>query len=126
MIEFSGGSRPRIASDETLLPDPDSPTSATVELRGMSNEMPRTASNVSLPPRRNATRRLRMLTSGSPGDWTNVVISMPLQALELRVECVAQRIGEQAERGDEERHRRRRRDELPPLAEDQLVLRLVQ
>ena len=45
-IEFSGGSRPSIASDVTDLPLPDSPTSATVLLRGMSNEMPLTASNV--------------------------------------------------------------------------------
>ena len=46
MIEFSGGSSPSIASDVTDLPLPDSPTSATVLLRGMSNEMPFTASNV--------------------------------------------------------------------------------
>ena len=45
-IEFSGGSRPRIASEVTDLPLPDSPTSATVEFLGMSKEMPLTASNV--------------------------------------------------------------------------------
>ena len=49
-----------------------------------------------------------------------VVTSVSLETLELRIERVAQRIGEQAERGDEQRHRRCRRDELPPLAEDQL------
>ncbi len=65
VIEFSGGSSPRIASEVTLLPEPDSPTSATVAFRGMSKEMPRTASNVLWRSRRNETRRLRTLTSGS-------------------------------------------------------------
>jgi len=37
-------------------------------------------------------------------------------SFELRVERVAQGIGEQAEPGDEQRHRNRRRDELPPIA----------
>ena len=45
-IEFSGGSRPRMASAVTDLPLPDSPTSATVAFLGMSKEMPLTASNV--------------------------------------------------------------------------------
>ena len=66
-IEFSCGSRPRIASDVTDLPEPDSPTSATVALRGMSNEMPFTASNCVWRSRRKAIRRSRTRTSGSRG-----------------------------------------------------------
>src|SRR2546425_4964222 len=38
-VEFSLGSRPRIASAVTDLPLPDSPTSATVLLTGMSKLM---------------------------------------------------------------------------------------
>ena len=64
-IEFSGGRRPRIASEVTDLPEPDSPTSATVAFCGMSNEMPRTASYVVLRSRRNETDRSRTRTSGS-------------------------------------------------------------
>src|SRR6476660_487852 len=145
MIEFSGGSSPSIASDVTDLPDPDSPTSATVLSRGMSNEMPFTASNVVWRSRRNEIRRLRTLTSGSPVNF--VLLMRPSidvdcsrtsagsnawmrscsePSLELRVERVAQRVGEQRERSDERGHRARRGDELPPFAEDQLVLCLVQ
>ena len=65
MIEFSGGSRPRIASEVTDLPLPDSPTSATVRFFGMSNEMPFTASNVWSRSIWNETRRSRTRTSGS-------------------------------------------------------------
>jgi hypothetical protein len=39
-----GRKEPRIASEVTDLPLPDSPTSATVEFFGMSNEIPLTAS----------------------------------------------------------------------------------
>jgi hypothetical protein len=46
MMVLSGGSRPITASELTDLPLPDSPTSATVLLRGTLNEMPLTASNV--------------------------------------------------------------------------------
>src|SRR6476620_4092641 len=144
MIEFSGGSSPSIASDVTDLPDPDSPTSATVLSRGMSNEMPFTASNVVCRSRRNEMRRLRTLTSGSPVNFGLLMLpsidvdvargissnarrrSCSEPSLELRVERVAQRVGEQRERGDERGHRDRRGDELPPFAEDQLVLCLVQ
>ena len=133
-IEFSGGSSPRIASDVTLLPDPDSPTSATVLLRGTSNEMPFTASNVDRLSRRKRIDRSRTLTSGALGSSASAVaafvlyiaMSVPRLALEFRIERVAQRVGEEAERGDQRGHRHGRRDELPPLAEDQLVLRLVQ
>src|SRR5436190_5168051 len=144
MIEFSGGSSPSIASDVTDLPEPDSPTSATVLSRGMSNEMPLTASNVVCRSRRNEMRRLRTLTSGSPVDFGLLMRasigccvargiasdarqrSCAEPSLELRIERIAQCVGEQRERGDERRHRDRRGDELPPLAENQLVLRLVQ
>src|SRR6266542_4198015 len=125
-IEFSGGSKPRIESAVTDLPLPDSPTSATVLLRSMSNEMPFTASNVWCLSRRNPTRRLRTRISGSVAAFLLSAISSPQPSLELRIERVAQRVGEQTERGDEQRHRCTGGDELPPLAEDQLVLRLVQ
>ena len=75
MIEFSGGSRPSSASDVTLLPDPDSPTSATVELRGTSKEIPFTASNDVSLSRRKLTRRSRTWTSG--GSLLSVAISAP-------------------------------------------------
>ena len=42
-VEFSLGSRPRIARAVTDLPLPDSPTSATVLFTGMSRLMPLTA-----------------------------------------------------------------------------------
>src|SRR5579864_7103473 len=131
MIEFSGGRRPSIASDVTDLPDPDSPTSATVLSRGMSNEMPLTASNVELRSRRNDTRRLRTLISGSLMDDPAVLMIAPCPSnshasLEFRIERIAQRVGEERERGHQHRHRGAGGDQLPPLAEDQLVLRLVQ
>jgi len=47
-------------------------------------------------------------------------------ALELGIERVAQRVGEEREGGHEDRHRRAGGEQLPPLAEDQLVLRLVE
>src|SRR6188472_1138534 len=141
-IEFSGGSRPSIASDVTDLPEPDSPTSATVLFRGMSNVMPLTASNVVFRSSRNDTRRLRTLTRGPPPSGVLIDVAGPAPqrgalsfarsgsragaALELRIERVAQRVGEQRERRHQQRHRRAGGDQLPPLAEDQLVLRLVQ
>ena len=66
MIEFSGGRRPMIESAVTLLPEPDSPTSATVLSSGMSKETPRTASKTSSPPSRKLTRRSRTAMIGSP------------------------------------------------------------
>src|SRR5665213_3896931 len=124
-IEFSGGNRPRIASDVTLLPDPDSPTSATVLLRGMSNEIFLTASNVCVLSRRNLIDRSRTLTSGS---WLVSVafMSMSRLSLQFRIERITQRVGEEAERRHQRGHRHRGRDQLPPLAEDQLVLCLVE
>src|SRR4029079_7645442 len=141
-IEFSGGSRPSIASDVTDLPEPDSPTSATAVFRGMSNVMPLTASNVVCRSSRNDTRRLRTLTRGSPLRVVliNVAAHAPRSGassfarygsragatLELRIERIAQRVREQRERRHQRRHRDRSGDELPPFAQDQLVLRLVQ
>src|SRR5260221_9110665 len=52
--------------------------------------------------------------------------SVACPALEFRVEGVAQRIGEEAEGRHERGHRDGRGDQLPPLAEDQVVLRLIQ
>ena len=123
-IAFSGGSSPRIASEVTDLPLPDSPTSATVRVardveadalhrleaswcRSRRNDDPQVA---------HADQQVRCV----------LLMLVPRASLELRIERVAQRVGEQAERGDEHRHRRARRGELPPLAEDQLVLRLVE
>src|SRR6185437_854492 len=131
MIEFSGGRRPSIASDVTDLPEPDSPTSATVLSRGMSNEMPLTASKVVLRSRRNETRRLRTLISGSLIDGPAVLMNAPCSSnayasLEFRIERIAQRVGEEREGGHQHGHRRSGSDQLPPLAENQLVLRLVQ
>src|ERR1043165_6822676 len=90
-IEFSLGSRPRMEREVTDLPLPDSPTRARVALRGMSNVMPFTASNVVCLSSRKLTRRLRMETSGS-------------MSLQLRIERIAQRVGEKAERRHEHRH----------------------
>src|SRR5690349_15845983 len=123
-IEFSGGSKPRIASDVTDLPDPDSPTSASVLSLGMSNEMPFTASNVVCLSRRNETRRLRTLTNGSIS--CSLLRSAACAAFEFRIEGVAESVGEERECRHQYRHCRTGRGELPPFAEDQFVLRLVQ
>jgi hypothetical protein len=62
-MAFSG-SNPRIAMAETLLPLPDSPTSATVSFCGMSKEMPFTARNGSdLRSIRKRTSRSRTCSS---------------------------------------------------------------
>ena len=60
-IAFSG-SNLTIDIALTLLPDPDSPTSATVEFSGMSKLTPRTASAMRCLPSRNDTRRSRTET----------------------------------------------------------------
>src|SRR4030095_5760260 len=120
MIVFSGGRRPRIASAVTDLPEPDSPTSAIVAFLGMSKEMPFTASNVVCLSRRKETRRSRMRTSGSRAISAESM-SVSCAALELRIERGAPRGGEEGECGNERGHRDRRRHQLPPLAEHQLV-----
>src|SRR5438105_4146757 len=129
-VAFSLGSKPRIESDVTDLPLPDSPTRATVELVGMSKLMPFTASKAVCLSRRKLTRRLRTVRRVSILWWRSFARlkgRVPANALfQLRIERVAQRVGEQAERGDQQRHRRPRCRELPPLAQYQLVLRLVE
>ena len=50
-------------SAETVLPDPDSPTSATISPLAILKETPFTASTT-LPAERNSTERLRTSTSG--------------------------------------------------------------
>ena len=60
---FSGASKPMTASELTDLPLPDSPTSATVALRGTSNEMPLTASKLVFLSSRKETRRSRTCSS---------------------------------------------------------------
>src|ERR1700693_929226 len=104
-VAFSLGKRPRIESDVTDLPLPDSPTRATVALVGMSKLMPFTASKSVCLSRRKFTRRLRTesrvfiyggelsLCSGQDA---------ALASFQLRIERVAQRVGEQAERGNEQ------------------------
>src|ERR1700687_5636221 len=129
-VAFSLGSKPRIESDVTDLPLPDSPTRATVEWVGMSKLMPFTASKAVCLSRRKLTRRLRTVRRVSILLWRSFARlkgRMPANALfQLRIERIAQRVGEQAERRDQQRHRRSRCRELPPLAQDQLVLRLVE
>src|ERR1700712_4814951 len=113
------GSRLRIDIAVTLLPEPDSPTSATVVFSGTSKLTPFTASNrlttPSTLPRRNATRRSLIDSS----IWL-------FQSAQLRIERIAQRVGHQRERRHEHRHEDRRGGQLPPVAEDQLALRLRQ
>src|SRR5450755_2938525 len=92
---FSLGSRPRIESEVTDLPLPDSPTSATVELPGTSKLMPLTASKTVCLSRRKLTRRLRTERRDSIvlGD-----LSLGLKAggrcasFQFGIECVAQGI----------------------------------
>src|SRR5450755_2793070 len=105
---FSLGSRPRIESDVTDLPLPDSPTSATVELPGMSKLMPFTASKTVCLSRRKLTRRLRTERRGSMCveifRWDSSA-GCRCASFQFRIERVAQRVGKQAERGDQQRHR---------------------
>src|SRR4029079_19480646 len=97
----------------TLLPEPDSPTRATVVFSGMSNEMPLTASARTPRPMRNETLR----------SWIDSSIGL-FQSPELGVERVAGGVGHQRERRHEHGHERGGGDELLPVAEDQLALRL--
>ncbi len=60
-IAFSGSSW-TIAIAETLLPEPDSPTRATVEFSGTSKLMPRTASAILCLPSRKETCKSRTET----------------------------------------------------------------
>src|SRR6478609_4291071 len=127
-VAFSFGSKPRIDSDVTDLPLPDSPTSATVEFVGMSKLMPLTASKVVSLSSRKLTRRLRIESSGAVIVFFRSQIARAAGrswSFQFRVQCVAQSVGEQAERGHQQRHEGPGRRELPPFSEDQLVRRLV-
>src|SRR6476469_9555399 len=112
-MALAGSSRTMLIA-LTLLPLPDSPTRATVAWVGMSKEMPRTASWV-WPPMRKATFRSRTSISG-------LMSSLP----EFRVHGVAQGVGQQRERRDEDRHEGGGGGQLPPLAEHQFGLGLVE
>src|SRR5438093_10250789 len=89
-------SKPRIASDVTLFPHPDSPTIPSVSPRAMSNEMPFTACTV---PRRVQKRTCRSSTESRGG------LATPAQ---LRVERLAQAVTDQVEPedGDDDREPR--------------------
>src|ERR1700682_2906651 len=122
-VAFSLGRRPRMESDVTDLPLPDSPTRATVELVGMSKLMPFTAPKAVCLSRRKLTRRLRIERRVSIYRWRSFAglsTECRYPSFQLRIERVAQRVGEQAERRDKQRHRRSRCRELPPLAQDEL------
>src|SRR6478672_11689423 len=128
-VAFSFGSKPRIESEVTDLPLPDSLTSATVELVGISKLMPLTASKFVSLSSRKLTRRLRIESSGAVIVFFRSQIARAAGrswSFQFRVQCVAQGVGEQAERGHEQRHEGPGRRQLPPFPEDQLVLRLVQ
>src|SRR5215472_2726423 len=108
-VAFSLGRSPSIDSEVTDLPLPDSPTSATVAFLGMSKLMPLTASNIVSLSRRKLTRRLRTESRVSmavvviPSKARNLLFRI---SFELRIERIAQRIGEQAEGRDQHCHRR--------------------
>src|SRR4051794_26379075 len=106
---------PRIASDVTLFPQPDSPTMPSVSPGAMSKETPLTACTI---PRSvwNLTSRFSTERSGSRldriGDPRDVLRVLPPPQLEpadaaaqLRVERLAQAVADQveAEHGDDDR-----------------------
>src|SRR6266545_1055602 len=78
-------SRPRIASEVTLFPQPDSPTIPSVSPRAMSNEIPLTACTV---PRRVQKRTCRSATARSA-----VLSTRP----ELGIQGLAQPVSDQVE-----------------------------
>src|SRR3954465_1878483 len=91
------GSRPRVASDVTLLPHPDSPTMPSVSPGAMSKLMPLTACTVPRPVRK-LTRRSDTSSSGSLAD------------AKLGVEGLTQAVSDQVE-GKAGDHDRRAGDE---------------
>src|SRR6266542_4687072 len=99
-LAFSLGRRPSIDSEVTDLPLPDSPTSATVAFFGMSKLIPLTASKVVSLSSRKLIRRLRTESSVS------MASRHPVALLQFRIQRVAQGIGKEAERGDQNRHER--------------------
>ena len=64
MLEVSGGNKPITASELTDLPLPDSPTKATVVLRGMLKEIPLTVSTLSFLLIRKDTRKFSTTNKG--------------------------------------------------------------
>jgi hypothetical protein len=73
MTVVAGGSKPITASELTDLPLPDSPTSATVALRGTLKDTPLIASTVVLRSTRKAMRRLLISSSGVCGVWSSII-----------------------------------------------------
>ena len=71
---------------------------------GMSNEMPLTASNVALAVEAELDRQVADADAAGPSTSSAACHFAPAQ---LRIERVAQRVGEEAERGHEHRHRGR-------------------
>src|SRR5450759_2228097 len=102
----------------TLLPLPDSPTSATVLVEGMSKLTPFTASTVSVLLMRKDTQR----------SWTLINVFMVLVPglAQFWVQRVAQGIGQQRERRDERGHEGGSGHQLPPFAKYQLGLGFCQ
>src|SRR5471030_2147465 len=117
MMLLSGGNKPITASALTDLPLPDSPTSATVALRGTLKDTPLTASTLVCLSMRKPTRNWRT---------SNRISSLMAASFHFGIERVAQRVGEQRERRHQHRHGDRGGRQLPPFTEYQLVLRLVQ
>src|SRR5476649_2964146 len=117
MTLFSRGSKPITASALTDLPLPDSPTSATVALRGTLKETPLTASTLLCLSMRKLTRNWRT---------SNRISSLMAASFHFGIERIAQRVGEQRERRHQHRHGDRGGGQLLPFAEYQFVLRLVQ
>ena len=98
---------PGSTSAVTLLPLPDSPTSATVRVvRDVERDALHRLERSCCGRGGSATSRSRTCSSGSPGfAGIGSHRQCPLSALELRIERVAQRVGEQRERGHQHRHR---------------------
>src|SRR6266704_1514589 len=91
-------SKPRIASDVTLFPHPDSPTIPSVSPGAMSNEMPLTACTV---PRRVQKRTCRFSTESSAPLATGA---------QLGIERLAQPVPDQIETQNREDDRDARDD----------------
>src|SRR3954453_9712976 len=90
----------RIDNAVTDLPEPDSPTSATVSPRAMSNDT-RSTAHISRSPWRNATERSRTSRSFV------AVASIGSPERLARIEGVAHRLADE----DQEREQRRHREE---------------
>src|SRR5437764_13629847 len=106
------GSRRRIDIADTVLPLPDSPTSAAVEFSCTSKLTPRTA--------RTVVRRVTKDTVRFATETSARIVTLA----QLRVERVAQAVGEHGKSGEEDRHKNGGGGKLPPFADHQLGLRL--